>query len=907
MRIDEDRVESGLTILEQPADGEAFGLTLGDAPPEAAAATTSGEAELEAAERLLVGNGKEANYYAFFGLSNFQELSESDSQRVAEVKDRTVALAEREWGGNERTEGRFNELNKALSKAFTRITQQKPSFDRDLRRLLVDRLDTIVEQYLKSNAIGSASLEVDEYRSIMEGYEANGVLSASRPDEIAAFRAEVAKLVAARGGSIIDLEREFVESLGDLRQRDFVDTEENRARVAERYAELKESEWYSRSLERRGFSAAEVMPELEAALGRAGLGFKPKAEVFESEVFAPFASRLGVSGGGQIDSFNYGQLLLKAREEYFFSDAELQSFCDARGVTVKAEVELKFNFGFTADRSRKLEAKSYEEIVALFEEFPDKAALKLYDGDLEVYLDNLGNTELRDKVRAVCSDYPGEEDRKAGLRKTVYTLLPSRPYRAPDGTECRGLEELGDAIEGDLDGFRNLLLFERNNEVLLFLEARDALEAAHELRAWVASGKSQDKRLNGIVWVLQGKVFKREGKRFISPEQVVRLGDEKLRARLAAELADEDSKFAVWIEGSFPALVKDVERWRKLGRHNEATITYALEPKHPFHYGELRAYNPADFVEAILKAHAKDKDFLGSFLDPKSALRAEAEFWLREYQSTDGVAALRGYLRLVAADASFKQASDRVLSSLSASYAEGKARSCWDDLLPLAEELLAKGGVSEPAYAEFRGSLVKLLARDSGEEMDQIVQRYLEKRIGDASADKRLILELFKYFQRPSTDRGFYEKKVQPLLEKAVAAGVIPEEARASQKKYFLAKYEQGIAAESYEGKIATIAAMKSLDPEHPLVRLYEESDESMRSCVRATNAARRTKNALKRDVIAALAFASTLGISFIPSLSKSLKWAPATINEQTVGTIIFWALIIGVPATLIAIKKARS
>jgi hypothetical protein len=908
MKTDEDLSDSGLTILDQQPDAQtAYGLTLGDAPPEEALQPESGEEELLRAERLLVGNGKDENYYSFYGLENFQEVSVSDLARVTELKDRMVGLAEREWGGNERTEARFNELNRALNKAFTRLTQQKASFDKDLRKILLDKLGTIVDQYLKTNTIGTASIEIDEYRAIMEEYESKRVISADRQDELKAFHENLAQLVADRRGDIVGLETQFADSLKDLTNRDFIDIPENRTKIADRYRELKEAECYIQRLEKRSFSTAEVMPEVEAALGRAGLPFRRKEEVFEAEVFLPFAARLGVEKGGQINSFNYGQLLVKARDEYFFSEAEVQAFCDARGVKVKAEVELKFNFGFTADRSRKLEAQSYEEIVSLFEEFPDKAMMKLYDGDLEVYLDNLGNDELREKIKDICNEYSGEEDHPAGLKKTIYTLLPARPYVSPRGVECRGIEELGDAIENELDVFRDKLLFQRNNDVLLFLEARDAREVAHEVRAWIASGKSQDKRLNGIVWVLQGKVFKREGTRFTSPDQVVRLGDENIKARLASELADEDSKFGVWIEECHATLVKNLEKWRKLKRYNAVTISYALEAKHPFHNGDDRVYSLSEFAESILKAHVKDKAFLDAFLDEKSSLRTEAEFWLKEYQSTDAIAAMRSYLGLVAQESSFKDANDRVIGALSSTYSKGRARKCWEELLPLAENLLAQGTISPKAYAAFRSMLVALVAKDANDDTDKLVHSYLERKIGDSQADKQLVLELFKYFQRPSMDRDFYVKKIQPLLDEAVKKGVVAAEVLEWQRKYFLEKYEQDIVKEGYDGKVAIIDAMRTLDPHHPLVELHRKSDESMKNCVRKANAACRMKNALKRDILATLSLLATLGISFLPSLYKTLSWSPLRLNTHTAGLAAFWILIVGIPLTIIIVKKARS
>jgi hypothetical protein len=907
MRADEPRAEGGLTILDQqPGEGGEPTWTLGDAPPGGAGAAASGESELLRAERMLVGSGKEENYYGFYGLHNFQAISEAELRAVTERKDRMVDLAEREWGGNERTEARFNELNKALNRAFTRLTQQKTAFDKELRKALLDKLGTIVDQYLKTNQIGSASIEIDEYRAIMEEYEGNRVLSADRQDELRAFHEDFARLVAERDGEIIDLDTEFAESIKGLLRRDFIDIPEKRTSIAGIYGELKEADHYIRTLVKKSFTERELMPEIEASLARVGLAFRRKEEVFETEVFKPFAERLGVAGGGQIDSFNFGQLMVKARDEYFFSEDEVRSFCDAHGVKVKEEVELKFNFGFTADRSRKLEAKSYEEIVALFEEFPEKAKMKLYDGDLEVYLDNLGNLELLEKVRGICAEYAPEGEHEAGLRKTIYTLLPARPYRTPGGTECAGIEELGDAIEREFGTFRKPLLNERNHEALLFLEARNAREVAHEVRVWASSGKSEAKRLNGIVWVLQGKILKREDARFTSVDQIVRLEDGPFKARLATELAEEDSKFSVWIEENHSGLAKNVERWRKLKRYNAVTLTYALESKSPFHYGHERAYDPTDMAKDILKRHAQEKEFLAALLSKDSPLRTEADFWLKEYHSTEASAVLRTYLGLVAGDISFRKANDKVLAELADAYSRRGVRECWEELMPIAEELKEKDSISLEAYSGYRKMVVKLVNGSAGVETDRFIQQYLKKRIDEPNADKELILEFFRYFQRPSMGRELYIRKIQPLLEEAVRKGVVEEQVLEWQRNYFIEKYEQEIPKASFDDKLATLDAIKALDSEHPLVALYQRSANSMKEAVKRKNVIDRTKNALRRDFIAALSLLLTLGISFIPFLHRSLSWSPVHVNTTIAGTLLFWILVVGLLVTIVALKKRR-
>jgi len=909
MRTEENLVDSGLTIIHSPLDeAERLGLTIGDAP-SAASVPTSTEEELHLAERMLVGQGKMDNFYTFFGLRNFQDISETEVRAIGEKKDRLVNLAETEWGSNEKTERRLKELVSAIQVAATKLTSQgqKINFDKDLRAQLLLKLGTLVDQYLRSNQIGSASIEIDEYVAIMEVYEANRVLSPDRPKEIADFHQNFHMLVEEKKGAFIDLDTEFIEAMKKLPRRDFIDIPEKRSAIAERYRKLKEADHYIKTLQWRELTEKEVMPAVETALRSVGLGLQPKEEVFEAEVFIPFADKLGIRNGGQIDSFNYGQLVVKARDEYYFTEGEVLAFCTSKGVAVKAEMELKFNFGVTSDRSRKLEAKSYEEIVALFEEFPEKATMKLYDGDLEVYLDNLGNSDLSEKIKGICQEYREENEYQAGLRKTIYTLLPARPYKTPGGIECSGIEELGDAIEREFNGYKQSLLAERNHEALLFLEARGAREVAHEVRVWTASDKGSDKRLNGIIWVLQGKQFKRGGAKFSSVDQVVRLDDVPLKKKLATELADIDSKFAVWIEECFENLLKNVDKWRRLKRYNDVTIGYALEARSPFHYEEERAHSPSDFAESVIRKHALDKDFLPTLLDLKSALRIEVEFWLKEYHSSDCVSALRMYLSIACKDKSLGKANDMVVSSLVTVYGNRGVQEYGEELLPLVEEAQANGTIASETFDRHRDGLIKLVNSKVNATTDGFVHSYLKERLKGPDIDNVLALAFFRYFMRASVDRDFYVGKIQPLLEEAVKLGVVEGKLLEEQRKYFLEKYEQNIVAANFDEKLAIISAMKALDVEHPLVTLYEKSANSIRDCVKRQNALDRMKNALRRDLLLAVSMVATLAISFLPSLHLHLSWSPVSVNVPMAGGIVFFALLAAIPVGIVIIRKLRS
>jgi hypothetical protein len=897
---------AGIVLMEPGAEPPRdIDYTLGaDAPPEDG--SSDSEEELLRAESLLVGAGKEENYYSFYGLTNFQSLSEPEIASLARRRDRLVALAEAEWGSNPRMGERLVKLNREIVRSCTKLTQQKEGFDKDLRALLLGRLGIMVDQCLKSNQTGTAAIEIEEYRSIMEEYEAKGVLSPDRPDGVAAFHRDLRKLVDERKGEILDHRREFIEYAKTLSSRDLLDIPEKRAAVAAKYRALRGSAHYIETLRRRTFTEQEVMPEVDSALASAGLAFRKREEVFEEEAYAPFEARLGLRGGGQIDSFNFGQMVVRANDEYSLSEDEVRAFCDARGVSVKSEVELRFNLGFTSDRSRKLEAKSYEEIVALFEEFPDKARSKIYDGDLEVYLDNLGNFELRDSIKRICEEYAGRDEMQAGLRKTIYTLLPAKPFVTPKGTACRGLEELGDAIEDEIEAFRRPLLAERNHEALLFLEARGAMEAAHEVRVWAASGRSEQKRLNGIVWVLQGKVFKRAGRRYVSVDQVINLADPSAKTGLALELSDTDSKMSVWIEECFGELAGNVEKWRSLKRWNDVTIDYALEAKSPFRYGEARAFTSSDFVEGIIRENALDEAFLDEFLDNASSIRAEAEFWLKEYHSTDGIAALRSFLAASAKDQSFRKANDKVVSALSDSYTKRGFKQYWEDLLPAVEEARNNKAVGEETYGRHRDALVKLAAENASSATDDRIHRYIKDNLASPDIDKELILALFRYFMRESIGRAFYAKKVQPLLEKAVEKGVADRSLLDEQKAFFLSKYERELASASFDEKLSIIEAMKALDANHPLVRLYEDSAKSIKQSVRAGNVLDRARNALKRDFLLALASIAALGCSLLPFLRRIVSWRPVEIDVAAAGKIAFLAILIALVVAVVARKKRR-
>jgi hypothetical protein len=136
-----------------------------------------------------------------------------------------------------------------------------------------------------------------------------------------------------------------------------------------------------------------------------------------------------------------------------------------------------------------------------------------------------------------------------------------------------------------------------------------------------------------MVLELQGKdKFKINGISYTSPEALLN-ADDATKDKLVQLLSNPDSKLSIWFE-QFPNLKDNIDKWRKLGRYNKITLSYALEEKSPFHFYNNKVYNLDDFKSYFAK-YLTDKSKVNEVAMPSSHFIEEADFWLKNYHSSN--------------------------------------------------------------------------------------------------------------------------------------------------------------------------------------------------------------------------------------------------------------------------------
>ncbi|MEO0166842.1 MAG: hypothetical protein ABIL39_11970, partial [candidate division WOR-3 bacterium] len=220
-------------------------------------------------------------------------------------------------------------------------------------------------------------------------------------------------------------------------------------------------------------------------------------------------------------------------------------------------------------------------------------------------------------------EYPADED--AGLIKSAYMIDPLKNYKTFAGIECRNAEEIGDAIEQESSYYKVYLKNKKNADLYLYLEARGYEDIANAFRKY-AQAFNQERAFNTIVLELQGKEkFKFGNLIFFKPEDLLATEGE-VKDKLIKELTNPDSKLSIWLE-QFTELKNSIERWRKIGRYDATTLSYALDRESSFIINGEKARDVKEF-ESLLSKHILDiqKDIV-----PDSIFVKEADYWLHNY------------------------------------------------------------------------------------------------------------------------------------------------------------------------------------------------------------------------------------------------------------------------------------
>ena len=296
-----------------------------------------------------------------------------------------------------------------------------------------------------------------------------------------------------------------------------------------------------------------------------------------------------------------------------------------------------FHFGFID--GEKVVLNDPVELAKLIEKYPTFGKKHLYKGTIQKWVEGVDQA-LYVEIRGIVEDeYPADED--AGLIKAIYTLDPGKNYKTFSGAECKTAEEIGDALEKEDSYYKSALTKNLNADFYIFLEARGSKKEADAFRKY-AKTYNPERALNTIVLELQGKdKFKIDNFVFYKLEDLL-LAKDNIKTRIVRLLINPDSKLSIWLE-QFSDLKNNIYKWRKYGRHNNTTLSYALEEKSPIHFKKSLAYNLDDF-KTLFEKHILDKDFINEMTNSSSEFVEEADFWLSEYQNTTYLKIIKEYM-----------------------------------------------------------------------------------------------------------------------------------------------------------------------------------------------------------------------------------------------------------------------
>lgn len=305
---------------------------------------------------------------------------------------------------------------------------------------------------------------------------------------------------------------------------------------------------------------------------------------------------------------------------------EVQRWLKGEDVPIHFQVQ-KINYPAYQFSPNKA-ATTADELADILKNNLAKGRKHLYSGKLSAWV-NLFNQGLAVELdRIIEDDYPKDQD--VGIQKAIYLLDPDEPLiqhlkQGPgqlQRVECRTAEELSDALETEFEQYTTELA-KPDHPFYLYLEAHDAEKEADTFRKYFQTFSAK-KALNTIIIELRGREkFKLGGELFFAPEELLKHKNQRFLVR---ELKDTESGLSLWIEGSeFHEIKQQVEKWRKLNRHDEVTITYALEKGSPFHFpnGD-KAYSKSDFIKLFI-----------SNIDNRTLFAVEADYWLRNYCGTN--------------------------------------------------------------------------------------------------------------------------------------------------------------------------------------------------------------------------------------------------------------------------------
>lgn len=249
-----------------------------------------------------------------------------------------------------------------------------------------------------------------------------------------------------------------------------------------------------------------------------------------------------------------------------------------------------------------LSYSSPEELASLMRKHPDHGLDYLFMGPIDEWLADSNDVVLRMELTKLIADDRYKANRKAAMDKALYLLDKDRLFVSHAGTECAGVDEIGDAMEKEEDHYIKAFL-DPLNPVFTYIEAQDGQEFADRFREMAAiENESQKRRFYRIVLLLQSNGtggIRLLGRQFDTLESLAACDSAKIRTEITRQLAERDSKLLVWLTER--KVIGDCEELEATGAVDAFSILGAfswLEYKKLFRNWPMRQfYDACELVE----------------------------------------------------------------------------------------------------------------------------------------------------------------------------------------------------------------------------------------------------------------------------------------------------------------------
>ena len=342
------------------------------------------------------------NYYLFFGLPNFAELTEENRERINNKIDSLTRQAKQEWGRTDLS--RLEEFNKIINKIkanFSNPRAKEKEIDEPLRAKLMDILEARLLTYLDD-----FKLSLDEHYTLYTHALHLGIIRKEDKATLVEFRNWVNRTTEKVKGEIYDLKKTFTAWLAEKQEKYFVDNRERLLEIARYYLDLKKKSFFIDNLEEiRPVLDQSLLNEVTALLKQLGKSLKSGLELFEQHGYAFFSARGLVGNSEEVEAYYIEELSRIAKKEFYLTEEEFAQFIARKNIRVK-QIPI-CNFLINKNPVKRIQLFRYEELIMnsfehwslALENFRNEvAAIRIYDNEMADALEVILTEE--DKILA---------------------------------------------------------------------------------------------------------------------------------------------------------------------------------------------------------------------------------------------------------------------------------------------------------------------------------------------------------------------------------------------------------------------------------------------------------------------------------------------------------------------------